>query len=107
MAEVPRLLALGAATTVGDAGFDDGPRLDAEHQLLHRHHVLRQLNDGATHPAEVVRVAILRNASGEDTRERVHVLTGTRQRGCTFSACGPFGPWVISNSTACPSSKDL
>ena len=24
---------------------------------------------------------------------------GPTQTGRTFSACGPFGPWVISNST--------
>ena len=29
------------------------------------------------------------------------------QSGRTFSACGPFGPWVTSNSTFWFSSRDL
>ena len=31
----------------------------------------------------------------------------TRQTGRTFSACGPFCPWVVSNSTFWFSSSDL
>jgi hypothetical protein len=30
-----------------------------------------------------------------------------RQTGRTFSACGPFCPWVVSNSTFWFSSSDL
>src|SRR3954465_16090953 len=35
------------------------------------------------------------------------VLSRSDQRGRTFSACGPFGPWVTSNSTFWFSSRDL
>jgi hypothetical protein len=33
-------------------------------------------------------------------------LLRVTQMGRTLSACAPFGPWVVSNSTRCPSSSD-
>jgi len=44
---------------VGNAALDDQIRFDLPDDLLHRHHVLRQLDDRTAHPREVIAVFVL------------------------------------------------
>ncbi|MNN82493.1 hypothetical protein D3C81_1994310 [compost metagenome] len=46
-------------TAVSDAALDDQIRFDLPDDLLHRHHVLWQLDDRTAHPREVVAVFVL------------------------------------------------
>ncbi|MNZ57715.1 hypothetical protein D3C78_757000 [compost metagenome] len=67
-------------TTVGDAALDDQVRFDLPDDLLHRHHVLWQLDDRTAHPREVVAVLVpgrfVEEISGQASEFLVVALLG-------------------------------
>ena len=59
-------------------------------------------------PAECAHAADTGGSAGwPGQRAAVATRRVTPQSGRTFSACGPFCPWVVSNSTFWFSSSDL
>ncbi|MNN57290.1 hypothetical protein D3C81_1722720 [compost metagenome] len=63
--------------TVGDPTLDDQVRLDLPDELLHRHHVLRQLNDRAAHPGKVVAVFVFGRLIEKVTSQALEFLVLT------------------------------
>jgi len=64
-------------TAVRNAGLDDEVRADLPHQFLHRHHILRILDDGAAHPVKVVDVFALHGGLQPVARQRTEGGIGT------------------------------
>ena len=64
-------------TTMGDTTLDDQIRLDLPNDLLHCHHVLRQLDDRAAHPREVVAVLVTSRFVEEITGQASEFLVVT------------------------------